>query len=277
MNLGLLSASAAAAAYGSATVLQAQGVAAAVHGRRLVTHPRYVAGLALDLLGFGATAVALRSEPLFLVQAAVAASIGVTALLARSVLGTALRRREVAALLVLGGGLLLMAGSARSGPGEHVGSAVGLALLAGVPVLALVTRSGSRSAGATGDDGSGGVLLAVVAGLAGGTAGICARALDPPDHLLQLLLQPSALALAGYGVVCAWAFAQALRSTSVTVVTATCFAVSTVVPALVGLAVLGDRTRPGWGAAAAIGVLAVLGATAVLAGRAGLVPAPAPA
>ena len=121
------------------------------------------------------------------------------------------------------------------------------------------------------------MLLAAVAGLAGGTAGICARALDPPDHLLQLLLQPSALALAGYGVVCAWAFAQALRSASVTVVTATCFAVSTVVPALVGLAVLGDRTRPGWGAAAAIGVLAVLGATAVLAGRAGLVPAPAPA
>ncbi len=79
---GLLSAATAALAYGAGSVLQAQGVGAACNGgAQLLAQRRYVLGLALDLLGFLATAVALRSLPLFLVQSALAGSIGVTALL----------------------------------------------------------------------------------------------------------------------------------------------------------------------------------------------------
>lgn len=260
MSVGLLAAGVAALAYGSATVLQAQAVDAAGRGGglvlRLVRQRRYLAGLGLDLLGFGAGALALQSQPLFLVQASLAASIGVTALLARAVLGTALGRRHAVALIVLGAGLVLMAASARSGPAGHAGTLTGLALLAGVLPLAWAT-SRTRS----------GAPLAVVAGLAGGGAGISARVLTVPDPFWHVLAQPTALAVAAYGAVCAWAFAEALQAASVTVVTATCFATSTVLPALVGLALLGDHTRPGWGAAAAVGVGAVLVATAVLAAR----------
>ncbi len=47
---------------------------------RLVGELPYVSGLALDLLGFVASVVALRTLPLFVVQSAVAASVGVTAI-----------------------------------------------------------------------------------------------------------------------------------------------------------------------------------------------------
>ena len=260
MSVGLLAALAAALAYGSGTVLQAQAVqlVGADGGllQRLLRQRRYLAGLALDLVGFGAGALALQTEPLFLVQAVLAASIGVTALLARAVLGTLLDRRDTAALAVLGAGLLLMAASARTGPAVHGGTLAGLSLLGGVLPLTLLTARLDA-----------GPLLAVVAGLAGGGAGIAARALEIPHPLWHLAGQPIALAVAGYGAVCAWAFAEALRRSSVTVVTATCFAVSTVLPALVGVLLLGDRARAGWGGAAVVGVAVVLGATALLAAR----------
>ena len=260
MSPGLLAALAAALAYGSGTVLQAQAVeqVGADGGllRRLVRQRRYLAGLALDLVGFTAGALALQTEPLFLVQAVLAASIGVTALLARAVLGAVLDRRDTAALVVLGAGLLLMAASARTGPAVHGGALAGLVLLAGALALALMTARTTS-----------GPLLAVVAGLAAGGAGIAARALAIPHPLWHLTGQPIALAVAGYGAVCAWAFAEALRQSSATVVTATCFAVSTVLPAVVGVALLGDRTRSGWGGAAVVGVVVVLVATALLAAR----------
>lgn len=264
MRLGLVDAAVAALAYGGASVLQAQGVAA---GQRLLSSPRYLGGLGLDLVGFGATALALRTEPLFLVQSAVAGSIGVTALLARIVLGHALPRLQAGALVGLGLGLVLMAASAQSTGVEATSPAVRLSLLAGVPLLALAVFS--ASAGPT----RSGVLLAALAGLAGGAAGVCARELVVPDTPWRLLLDPAVVALAAYGAVCAWGFAEALRTGAVTVVTATCFAVSTLVPAVVGVALLGDRTRTGWGLGAAVGVLAVLGATSLLARSAALEPA----
>ena len=265
MSAGLLAALAAALAYGSATVLQAQAVGRVGAGggllARLVQQRRYLAGLALDLVGFSAAALALQSEPLFLVQAVLAASIGVTALLARAVLGAVLDRRDSTALVVLGAGLLLMAASSRTGPAVHGGALAGVGLVAGAGVLALITV-GTRS----------GPLLAVLAGLAAGGAGIAARTLAVPSPLWHLVWQPVGLAVAGYGAVCAWAFAEALRRSPVTLVTATCFAVSTVLPAVVGVALLGDRTRSGWGGAAVLGVIVVLGATVLLAARS---PAPA--
>ena len=261
MSLGLVAALAAPAAYGTATVWQAQAVAQVDVGggllRQLVRDRRYAAGLGLDLVGFAAAALALQSEPLFLVQAALAASTGVTVLLAWAVLGTVLSRRDVLALIGLGSGLVLMAASASSGPAVHGGTLLGLALLLGVLPLAGVTARGGS-----------GAWLAVVAGLAGGASGIAARALAIPDPPWQLLASPGALAVAGYGAVCAWAFAEALARTSVAAATATCFAVSTVLPAVVGLVVLGDHVRAGWAVPAAAGIAAVLGTTALLARQA---------
>ena len=48
----------------------------------IVTQLPYLAGLALDGLGFVGNVVALRQLPLFLVEAIVAGSVGVTAVIA---------------------------------------------------------------------------------------------------------------------------------------------------------------------------------------------------
>src|SRR5918911_930326 len=121
MVLGLVAAFAAAVAYGVASVLQAVGsrrlaltpVGARLLLRLLRSLP-YVAGLVVDGLGFVATVAALRVLPLFVVQSAVAAGIGVTALVAVRWLHARLRLWEWLALAVMGVGLALLALSAEA-------------------------------------------------------------------------------------------------------------------------------------------------------------------
>src|SRR5207248_2093308 len=87
---GLAAALAAAIFYGFGSILQAMAAADStvtehldVAGlARLIAQWRYVAGLAFDLVGFFAAVVALRLLPLFVVQAAVASSVGVPLLYA---------------------------------------------------------------------------------------------------------------------------------------------------------------------------------------------------
>src|SRR4051794_34359388 len=83
-------------AYGVASLLQA--MAARRHPEvsiaRLLVEPLVLAGLALDVVGFVGTAVALHALPLFFVQGAASASIVVTALLASVFLRERPSRRE---------------------------------------------------------------------------------------------------------------------------------------------------------------------------------------
>ena len=112
MIIGLVAALAAAVAFGVASVLQAvgarrqEGAVGAGFLLRLVRSLPFVAGLALDGVGFVATVVALRVLPLFVVESAVASSVGVTALVAARFLGARLLRPERVALVVLGVGLV---------------------------------------------------------------------------------------------------------------------------------------------------------------------------
>jgi hypothetical protein len=87
MTLGLVAAFATALCYGTASVLRSVGCrrvagSAELDPRlllRLAGQLPYVAGFLLDMLGFAASVLALRTLPLFLVRAAVAASVGVGA------------------------------------------------------------------------------------------------------------------------------------------------------------------------------------------------------
>src|SRR3954447_3424518 len=89
VSWGLVGAFAAAVAYGAATVLQAVGARRAGPAAgpdahlmlRLLRSLPSLAGLGLDVVGFGLSLAALRSQPLFVVQAIVASSLAVTALL----------------------------------------------------------------------------------------------------------------------------------------------------------------------------------------------------
>jgi hypothetical protein len=276
MLLGLIGALASAVAYGVATVLQS------VASRRVATadgfDPRllvrlagslpYVGGLTLDAAGFAASVLALRTLPLFLVQAAVASSVGVTALVAARWLRVPLGRRERTALALLGLGLLLLAVSARPESAVPLTAARQWLVLAGIgPLAGLVAVAGSWPAGRAG------VGLAIGAGLGFGGVGIAARAVQLPAHWWQLSTSALLWALVGYAVLATYCYAAALQRGRVTVVAAVTFAVETVVPALVGLALLGDRARPGFGPVAAAGFVVTVGAAVRLA-RLAEVPQP---
>ena len=112
-------------------------VAAAGSVGRLITSPLYLAGIALDGVGFLCIVAALHWLPLFLVQCASASSVGVTAVVGRRLLGTVLGRRSVVALAGLGVGLVLLASGAK--PEAAIVAAASGAVVAGRrrgPVLA---------------------------------------------------------------------------------------------------------------------------------------------
>jgi drug/metabolite transporter (DMT)-like permease len=264
---GLAGALGAAVAYGAGSVLQDVG-ARRTHASgsldprlllRLARQAPYVAGLGCDLLGFALSLVALRTLPLFAVQAAVASSIGVTALLAAWVLRQVPRRRDVAALCVLGAGLLLLGASAapdRPASLPRWGGWLVLALAAVVAVAgwALARRSGEQA----------GVVLGGVAGVAYGGVGVAARAVGVPHPLWHGLGDPLVLAVVAYGLLGTLLYATSLQRAPVTTATAALFAAETVVPALVGLAVLGDRARPGLAPIAALGFAVTVAACLAL-------------
>jgi hypothetical protein len=258
----------AAVCYGTASVVQGVGVrrvagvpAAAPALARLRAAGWYAAGLALDGLGFLASLAALRRLPLFLVQATVAASVGVTALLAAGVLGVRLSRAQVVGLVALAAGLVALGASATadssrglSGPGARL-------LLWGLAPLVLVSLVAARRRARWGFP-----LLAVAAGLGFAGVAISARVLVLPHPLWRVLAEPTLWSLTGYGVQSTVGYATALARGSVTVATALALAVETVVPGAIGLAFLGDRLRSGFGLVALAGFVLALGGCLRLAG-----------
>jgi drug/metabolite transporter (DMT)-like permease len=212
-------------------------------------------------MGFLASLVALRDLPLFVVESAIASSVAVTAILAVAFLGVRLTRIEVVALAGVAAGLVLLATSSGEGPSVALqGWPAWLVLGLAAPVLALGTLAHRLH------DRFGPPLLAVTAGLAFAGVGVAARVVTLPHELGRLPLDPVAWALACYATIALPAFGLALQRGSVTSVTAITFAVETVAPAIIGLAFLGDRVRPGMEAAAALGFcLTVVGS--ILLGR----------
>jgi hypothetical protein len=266
MIVGLACALFAAAAYGSASVLQ--GVAArraeSTSGLdlrlmvRLARSVPYVCGVSLDLAAFLASLVALQTLPLFLVQSVVAASVGVTAVISAA-MGVRLRSREIASLVVLGAGLLLLAISAQPDQGMPLALGLRWALLTSVVPLGAAGIFAARDGGRWSAP-----ALAVLAGLAFTVVAVAARSLTVPDPLWHGLTDPGLWAIVAHGTLGMLLFATALHRGSVTTVTALTFAVDTVVPAGIGLALLGDATRPGYVGTAALGFgLTIAGALAL--------------
>jgi hypothetical protein len=266
--VALSAAAGAAVCYGAGSVLEQIGVrreatAATLDPRLLLRLARrlpWLAGAGVDLAGWLLSLAALRALPLFAVQAAVAGSVGITALLSIAVFGVHPSRPQRRALVVLAGGLMLLGVAAAPDGSRHLGGAARAVLAAGpaaVAVAALpVTRSGRGDAGAA--------RLGVLAGLAFSGTAIAGRVLHVPSPPLALLGDPLAWALAAYGLLGTLLFAVALQRGSATSASAALFAAETVVPAVAGLVFLGDRARPAFGALAAAGFVATLGAALVL-------------
>lgn len=269
VTVGLLCAIVASVSYGIASIFQAVAAQRVTLTEgfdpgllaRLATQWPYLVGLALDAFGFLFNVVALRTLPLFLVESLVAASVGVTATAAVLVMHAQLRRPEVIALCVLVLGVVLLAAGAKSGEGNPLSHAGEWLLVAGVPAVLAVGLAAYRLTGR-----AAAVTLAGMAGVAFGGVGIAARGLDIPDEWWRVALSPVFWALAGFGILGTLFFAAALQRGTVTVVSAVMFAVETVFPSAIGLAFLGDRTRPGIGVlVAGVGFVLTLGGAIALA------------
>ncbi|MEU5208016.1 hypothetical protein [Streptomyces sp. NPDC020742] len=279
MVLGMICALASAVCFGTASVLQAvaardtpSGTGAGVDPRlllRVLKQWRFLLGLALDGVGFVLELIALRALPIYTVGAALAATLAVTAVVAAPVLHLRLRPREWLAVGVVCGGLALLA--LASGEEGHLRGGTGLRVA--VLVFALALLALGFLAGRL-PDRSRAAVLGLGAGLGFGVVEVAVRLLDgfTPSALLA---NPASYALLIGGGTAFLLLTTAFQRGSVTAATAGMVIGETIGPALVGVAWLGDRTRPGLAPLAVLGFgCAVAGALALA--RFGEAPAAEP-
>lgn len=269
MAVSLVAAFSAAIFYGVATVLQALGTrrvrraeaGGGLDPRLLVRVFRqwpFALGTALDLAGFAAQLVALAELPVFAVEAAQAANLAVTAVVAVPVLGVVLGRREWAAIAGVCVGLALLGLSAGHEGPDRTHDTFRYALLGAVALIALCgvwaarRREPWRSR-----------LLGLAAGLGFGLIALAGRVVTDVA-IRDLWTDPAAWTVVVAGAVTMLMYATALQGGAVTAVAAALVVGETILPAAVGIAFLGDHSRPGFAPAAAVGfTLAITGAVAL--------------
>lgn len=275
MLVSLVAALVAAFCYGLGAVMQAIAVRASSHravlvaageaGRvdpglliRMLRQWLFLVSILIDLIGFIGQLVALRRLPLFEVQAIMASNLAVTAVFASWLMHVVLGWREWAAVcaVVIGVGFLGSSagaeGAATVGVSFHLALIVALAAIAVSGIVAARLPSRIRTP-----------VLGAIAGLGFGVVAVCARIL-PGFAPHQLVRSPAAYTLVAAGVIAFVLYASALESGSVTVATAAVILVETIPPAIVGVLLLGDTTRPGrTGLAIAGFVLALVSAIAL--------------
>jgi len=276
----LASALGAACCFGIASVIQALAARAASVGNagvspqllvRMFGQWRFVVSIGLDFIGFIAQLIALRRLPLFVVQAAIAASLAVTAVGAAWLAGHALAGREWVAVVGVIVGIAMLGSSAGESGAGNVDGEFRLGLIIAVSALGIAGVMAARLRGRLRT-----VALGMIAGLGYGVVGVAARILtgfSPAD----LVRDPASYALAAAGVISFMFYTSALEHGDVTVATASTVLTETVLPAIVGVIFLSDTTRHGLvGVAAAGFALAVAGALSLARfGEAESAPAPA--
>ena len=221
---------------------------------RLARSAPYVAGLTLNGMSFAFSLIALRSMPLFVVQAVIASNLAIVAVLSWCVLRHRLRGREWLAVAAVLAGVALLALSTDSARAQSLAWIGRWALLGAVVLLGVLAVGHRRLHGAA--------PVGFLAGLTYGIVAVASRVVG--DHLTSaadLLLNPATYALALGGVLGTLLYATALQRGSVTAASAMTIVGQTLGPAAIGILVLGDHSRSGFTAAAVTGfALAILGA-----------------
>jgi drug/metabolite transporter (DMT)-like permease len=289
--IGLVTATAASACYGTGSVLQALGARRSAreeaaraeaapaggagpdattteHGgpslastAKAVVTWEFILGTVLDFVGFLLGALAARLLPLFLSQTIISANLVITAVLSVRMLGLRLKRLEWTSIGVLCGALVLLAVAAGPEGPHHAAWPVHWWLLIGSVLLiaggSLLVRRLGRS---------GAVVAGLLSGLGFGALGIGVRILDgvEPFDLGRLVTDPALYAILVGGLGGMYLHTVALQLGSVNAATAALVVGETVVPGVVGVIWLGDSSRPGFAPLAVFGfVLAVVSAVGV--------------
>ena len=251
------------AAYGVANLLQSAAAArTTVHHTfdpglllRLAGHRTYLIGLGCQMVGFLLAFLARRDLPLFLVQASVAAGLGVTALLGVLVLKWRLPVAEIVLLGLLVAGITALVLSAQPAQSRPLGTAGVIGLGGALVVIGLLGFFTVRLHGALGS-----VVLGSLAGIAFSAAAIAARPLAATQSAAELFGDPLLYLLIVHSVVGQLLLGLAMQRGSTTAAVAAMDAAGAVPAAIVGLLLLGDRIQPGREWLAAVGFVVTLAA-----------------
>ncbi|MFI8459672.1 hypothetical protein [Kitasatospora sp. NPDC085464] len=282
MIIGLVTAVAASACYGTGSVLQAVGsrrsareeaangatTSTTEHGgpslsstaKAAVTW-EFILGTVLDLIGFGLGALAARLLPLFLSQTIISANLVITALLSIKLLGLRLKQLEWASIGVLCSALVLLAVSAGPEGGHHAAMSFHWWLLI---ITTVVLGGGSLLVRRMGANGA--IVAGLLSGLGFGALGVGVRILNgvDPFELGALLSDPALYAILVGGLGGMYIHTVALQIGSVNGATAALVVGETVLPGAVGVIWLGDSSKAGLGWLGVVGfLLAVVSAVGV--------------
>lgn len=281
MLIGLLLALGCSVCYGTASVLQAMAARSVEAGSgsgvdavllmRALRQWRYLVGIGLDGLGFVLQVAALRLVPIYVVAAALAASIAVSAIVAAWLLSARLAPAEWTAVGVVCVGLALLGIAAGPQGDGHGPAGLAWALLGVVAVVFIAGAAAGRL-----PDRSRALALGFSAGTGFGLVEVGVNLIDSIDPTkASFYANPALYASAAGGGAGFLLLTSALHRGSVTTAVAGMVVGETVLPALIGVAWLGDETRDGLGWMVAAGLGIAVAATLVLA-RFGEAPSPEP-
>ncbi|SFN21972.1 hypothetical protein SAMN05216207_1010125 [Pseudonocardia ammonioxydans] len=246
-----------------AAILQADAARKGGRTSAVLTRPRFVGGIGMDIVTWLCLVVALQFIPIFAVQATLAGAIAMTALYARYFRGEWLRpvhRLAIGASMI---GLALVAGSAGTERKQALtGHGTTVTVLVAALVLFMVATLAVRPLTRPWPS-------AVLAGLGLGGGSVCIRAMHVSEgiELAGLLAEPLVYVLAGMAVTGLYNYARALQLGDIATVTALYMVVQVVVPGMVGITLLDDTVRPGATWLLVLGLVLVVYGTSVLARR----------
>ena len=266
--------------YGTATVLQAVATRSVKAGSGSGVDPalllragrqwQYLAGIGLDSLGFLLQVAALRLVPIYVVAAALAASIAVTGIVSAWVLKARLSAAEWTAVGVVCVSLAVLACAAGPGHFRRAPAGLGWGLIGVVAAVFIAGAAAGRLA-----DRTRALALGFGAGTGFGVVEVGVRLLNEIDPTKRAFYtNPALYAVAAGGAAGFLLLTSALQRGSVTTTVAAMVVGETIAPALVGVVWLGDSARDGFGWVVIVGFVVAVSATLVLA-RFGEAPSPA--
>ncbi len=263
MSTGWLFLAAMIGAYGVANLLQSIAAARTTAHEtldpkllvRLARQGVYLFGILFQIFGFVLAFAARRDLPLFLVQASVAAGLGVTAILGVLLLHWKLPRSEIMLLGLLVVGLTGLVLGAQPHPSRPIGMSGVLVLVAVLGGLAVAGFFAARLKGVKGS-----VALGSLAGIAFGAAAVASRPLANISTGERFLTDPLLYLLIAHALVGQLLLGLAMQRGSTTAAVAAMDAAAAVPAAIIGLLFLGDKIAVGREWVAAVGFVLTLGA-----------------